>query len=189
MIRGVGQRCSFNHNTHQQQRGAGPPSSAASTSSTESGSPPSSVHLGNLDSGYTTPSNLTTNGSVNTQETSASSSSSTASTASAGPTPSASPNTTAQMFGQTSQNTHKSINLLVNVPPKSETIKSAPVAPPSGQMPPHYITMPRNSYMSHQRHPSSALMMSSPSSPGSAAQVAVMSNTGGTLQKVKRIYL
>ena len=46
-MRGVGQRCSFYHNTHQRPHPAA--SSASSTSSSNgSGSPPSSVHMGQL---------------------------------------------------------------------------------------------------------------------------------------------
>merc|ERR1711981_309309 len=99
IMRGVGQRCSFNlHNA------AAASSSSASTTSTGSGSPPSSVHMCQLDSGYTTPSNIT-HASVTTQETSASSSTSSASsTPTQGATPSASPNTIG------------SINLLMSMP-------------------------------------------------------------------------
>ena len=145
IMRGVGQRCSFNlHNA------AVASSSSASTTSTGSGSPPSSVHMCQLDSGYTTPSNLT-HASVTTQETSASSSAS--STPTHGATPSASPNTIG------------SINLLMSMP--HPPTKSEPrVAPPMSQ---NFQTLPRN-YVGQ-------------------SQVAVMGTAGGTLQKVKRIYL
>ena len=47
IMRGVGQRCSLYHNTHQRPHPAA--SSASSTSSSNgSGSPPSSVHMGQL---------------------------------------------------------------------------------------------------------------------------------------------
>lgn len=163
MMRGVSQRCSMQkHNTVG--------SSASSTSSSGSGSsPPSSVHMGQIDSGYTTPSNLT-NASVNTQETSASSSSG----SSPASTPSASPNTTAQQLNAPQPG---GLNLLVNIPPKTETLK----------MGGHFTTMPRHFPMTHQRSNSNAMMMMAPA-PGSA-QVAVLSNAGGTLQKVKRVYV
>ena len=167
IMRGVGQRCSFNlHNA----TAASASSSAASTTSTGSGSPPSSVHMCQLDSGYTTPSNIT-HASVTTQETSASSATSSASsTPTQGATPSASPNTIG------------SINLLMGMPgpggpgpgqpPKSELNmpgggpRVAAGPPPMGQ---NYQTMPRN-YVGQ-------------------SQMAVMGTAGGTLQKVKRIYL
>lgn len=127
IMRGVGQRCSFYH----QNRPHPPVASSASSTSSGSGcSPPSSVHLGQLDSGYTTPSNLTS-ASVATQETCSSTASSTPSN---GATPAASPNTTL-----------------------SETLRN-------------YSTMPHN----YQRQFSG---------------LAVMGTTGGTLQKVKRVYL
>ena len=148
-MRGVGQRCSFN--LHNSASGGGATSSSsASTTSTGSGSPPSSVHMCQLDSGYTTPSNMT-HASVTTQETSASSSA--ASTPTQGATPSASPNTIG------------SINLLMSMPPQN---KSEPRVAPS--MSQNFQTLPRN-YM------------------GQSQQVAIMGTTGGTLQKVKRIYL
>lgn len=172
VMRGVSQRCSFQkHSSHQRTVG----SSASSTSSTGSGSsPPSSVHMGQIDSGYTTPSNLT-NASVNTQETSASSSSSSGGPSPAS-TPSASPNTTAQQLNAHPQ--PGGLNLLVNLPPKTETLK----------MGGHFgsTTMPRH-FPTHQRSASNsnAMLMMTPGS----AQVAVLSHAGGTLQKVKRVYL
>ena len=173
IMRGVGQRCSFN--LHNATAAASASSSAASTTSTGSGSPPSSVHMCQIDSGYTTPSNLT-HASVTTQETSApsSSTSSASSTPTQGATPSASPNTIG------------SINLLMSMPgsgsahtqqqPNKSELMPGPGGPrtgPGGPPPPppmgqNYQTMPRN-YMGQ-------------------SQVAVMT-AGGTLQKVKRIYL
>ena len=172
IMRGVGQRCSFN--LHNATTAASASSSAASTTSTGSGSPPSSVHMCQIDSGYTTPSNLT-HASVTTQETSApsSSTSSASSTPTQGATPSASPNTIG------------SINLLMSMPGsgsahaqqqpnKSELMpgpggpRTGPGGPPPPPMGQNYQTMPRN-YMGQ-------------------SQVAVMT-AGGTLQKVKRIYL
>ncbi len=157
-MRGVGQRVSlYNQRPHPTS------SSAASTSSTGSGSPPSSVHMGQLDSGYTTPSNLTS-ASVNTQETSASSASSTTSSSSppsAGATPAASPNTTAAQLMMGSNSMLSEINLQ------------------------SYSTMPRH-FVTHQRQ-----HQGHQPTPGvhPAAQMAVMGTTGGTLQKVKRVYL
>ena len=223
IMRGVGQRCSFYHNTHQRPHPAA--SSASSTSSSNgSGSPPSSVHMGQLgkitiekkignkpwpraklicfylsDSGYTTPSNLTS-ASVNTQESAISStdssghsSSSASSTPTHGATPAASPNTTpvAQIMGT---------NYM------SETLKSATQVQ-NNSVPQSYTTMPRHfmnqrvpqvqqvqneqmsgtlgiSPVSLQNQAPSAVQVQHPS-----AQLAYMGTTGGTLQKVKRIYL
>lgn len=115
--------------------------------------------MGQLDSGYTTPSNMT-NASVNTQETSACSSSA-SSTGSSTPTnPGATP-------PSTSPN-----NVMLNSGSYSDP--ALPHPPPnimSGQQ--HFTTMPRH-YMNNQRQ---------------MPQMAVMSTTGGTLQKVKRVYI
>ena len=159
LMRGVGQRCSFYH-----QRPPAPPSESSESGS--GSSPPSSVHMGQLDSGYTTPSNLT-NASVNTQETSASSgASSPASTPTQGATPSASPNTI--MLGSPQHHT-----MMLH---KSDAMKNH-----------GFPTMPRH-YMPHQRQqpqqPQQPPMASVPNQP----QMAVMGQTN-TLQKVKRIYL
>ena len=171
-MRGVGQRCSFN--LHNATAAASASSSAASTTSTGSGSPPSSVHMCQIDSGYTTPSNLT-HASVTTQETSApsSSTSSASSTPTQGATPSASPNTIGSinllmsMPGSGSAHTQQQPNKseLMPIPGGPRTGPGGPPPPPMGQ---NYQTMPRN-YMGQ-------------------SQVAVMT-AGGTLQKVKRIYL
>ena len=172
IMRGVGQRCSFN--LHNATAAASASSSAASTTSTGSGSPPSSVHMCQIDSGYTTPSNLT-HASVTTQETSApsSSTSSASSTPTQGATPSASPNTIGSinllmsMPGSGSAHTQQQPNKseLMSGPGGPRTGPGGPPPPPMGQ---NYQTMPRN-YMGQ-------------------SQVAVMT-AGGTLQKVKRIYL
>ncbi len=173
MMRGVGQRCSFNgnHNTHQQQMRANSGSSSSSSSSSSgSGSPPSSVHLGvgALDSGYTTPSNMTSR----THDSSASSASS------GGPSPAPSPNTTANVGGD--QHQQHSINLLANVPPKTETVKNN-AHHPSAYPPPvvnqGFPTMPRF-VGNNTNYPQNAQM----------AATTVMSQAG-TLQKVKRVYL
>ena len=153
LMRGVGQRCSFYH-----QRPPAPPSESSESGS--GSSPPSSVHMGQLDSGYTTPSNLT-NASVNTQETSASSgASSPASTPTSGATPSASPNTI--MLGSPQHHIYK-----------SDAMKNH-----------GFPTMPRH-YIQHQRQPQQPQMQ--PPQP-QQSQMAVMGQTN-TLQKVKRIYL
>ena len=184
-MRGVGQRCSFYHNTHQRPRPAA--SSASSTSSFNgSGSPPSSVHMGQLDSGYTTPSNLTS-ASVNTQETSAisSSDSSTASsTPTHGSTPAASPNTTAQMM---------SANYMSETLKCAQSVQNSAGVPQQQPPPPQsYTTMPRH-FMNQRVQPvqqvqnqqvQPAVQVQHPS-----AQMAYMGTTGGTLQKVKRVYL
>ena len=162
LMRGVGQRCSFYH-----QRPPAPPSTTSSESGSGS-SPPSSVHMGQLDSGYTTPSNLT-NASVNTQETSASSgASSPASTPTQGATPSASPNTI--MLGSPQHHL-----MLHN---KSEAMKNH-----------GFPTLPRH-YMQHQRQPPQPQQPQQPQMPmaPNQPQMAVMGQTN-TLQKVKRIYL
>ena len=176
MMRGVGQRCSFYHNTHQRPHPAA--SSASSTSSNGSGSPPSSVHMGQLDSGYTTPSNMT-NASVNTQETSASSASSTASTPTHGSTPASSPNTTAGGHAQQLMGS----NLMLSMPVTSEALHNANSL--SAQ---NYTTMPRH-YMNQRQQLQQQQQITKPLKHPTSPQMAVLGNTGGTLQKVKRVYL
>ena len=187
-----------------------------------------------LDSGYTTPSNLTS-ASVNTQESAISStdssghsSSSASSTPTHGATPAASPNTTASAqilsanyaMGSPGQ-TNKQIYM-------SETLKSAQhQVQQNNSVPQSYTTMPRhfmnqrvqpvptvqqvqqlqqvptvptvqqvqsnqqvsgtlgvNTLQQPQNQVSSPVQVQHPS-----AQMAYMGTTGGTLQKVKRVYL
>ena len=185
------------------------------TSTSSTGTPPSShsspmtaaVHtrrnLENLDSGYTTPSNMT-NASVTTQDTSVS-------------TPSSSPSPTStvdlqepEMTSHGARGNHvlTSVNLLANVPPKSETVKtsrplinatvSLPLQP---DMTSHYATMgvrhpnQQPNYV-HPNFSTSTTMPRRPSPterrpPSISLVKATTSNAGpeGTLQKVKRVYI
>ena len=194
------------------------------TSSSSTGSPPpspssplaTSVHtrrnLENLDSGYTTPSNMT-NASVTTQDTSVSTPSSSPSPTSTGTSrddlPEMGPPRSDLMLT-------KSVNLLANVPPKSETVKtSRPLIVATNSLPLQPEMSSQSMYATlGVRHPNQQPAYIHPNfgngltttiprraSPNATSTerrpprvslvTASTSNNGneGTLQKVKRVYL